>query len=115
MIHVITTDAGPLTPVGIEQRVEILHDVAQAAAVGVGPTGTQQVVIVATLKRRARRAALAPIALASEVRSVANTDVAAVFVVPALPVDKRHNSKIDRVRVAAWATGVLAGGRMRAL
>jgi hypothetical protein len=39
-------------------------------------------------------------------------DIAAVLIVPALPVDKRHNSKIDRTRLAKWATGVLAGGRM---
>jgi hypothetical protein len=32
--------------------------------------------------------------------------------VPSLPVDRRHNSKIDRTRIAAWAENVLAGGRM---
>jgi hypothetical protein len=31
---------------------------------------------------------------------------------PSLPVDKRHNSKIDRSRIARWAERVLAGGRM---
>ena len=35
--------AGPVTPVGIEQRVKALDQVAAAAAVGVGPRGTQQV------------------------------------------------------------------------
>jgi len=35
-----------------------------------------------------------------------------VLVVPSVPVDKRHNSKIDRTRIAAWAEKVLAGGRM---
>jgi acyl-coenzyme A synthetase/AMP-(fatty) acid ligase len=115
IIHVISTPDGPVTPVAIEQRVETVDEIAQAAAVGVGPIGTQQVVIVAALKQRARRPALARIATASRVRSVAIVDVAAVFVVPALPVDKRHNSKIDRIRVAAWATSVLSGGRMRAL
>jgi hypothetical protein len=49
------------------------------------------------------------------VRGVACVDIAAVFVVPALPVDKRHNSKIDRTRVAKWASAALAGGRVRAL
>jgi hypothetical protein len=53
--------------------------------------------------------------LAERVRAVASVDIAAVFVVPALPVDKRHNSKIDRSRVALWASAVLAGGRIRAL
>jgi hypothetical protein len=39
-------------------------------------------------------------------------DIAAVFTVPALPVDKRHNSKIDRSAIAAWAAAALAGRRM---
>jgi predicted RecB family endonuclease len=53
--------------------------------------------------------------LAEQVRAVARVDVAAVLVVPALPLDIRHNSKIDRSRVRTWAGGVLAGRRMRAL
>jgi hypothetical protein len=36
-----------------------------------------------------------------------------VLVVPGLPTDVRHNSKIDRTGLAAWATSVLSGGRMR--
>ena len=39
-------------------------------------------------------------------------DVAAVWTAPTLPVDKRHNSKIDRSGIARWAGRVLAGGRM---
>jgi hypothetical protein len=46
------------------------------------------------------------------VRAVACVDIAAVFVVGALPVDKRHNSKIDRTRVGKWASAVLAGRRI---
>lgn len=115
MIHIITTADGPVTPVGIEQAVESLAEVDHAAAVGVGPTGTQQVVVVVAPIERLRRPDLAPGALAERVRAVACVDVAAVFTVPALPVDKRHNSKIDRTRVAKWASAVLAGGRMRAL
>ncbi len=46
LVHVITTADGPVTPVGIEQRVESLAEVPLAAVVGVGPAGTQQVVIV---------------------------------------------------------------------
>jgi hypothetical protein len=34
------------------------------------------------------------------------------LVVPSLPVDKRHNSKINRTRVARWAERVLSGGRI---
>ncbi len=114
-IHVITTANGPVTPVGIEQAVESMAEVGHAALVGVGPAGTQQLVVVVVPIEGPRRPDLAPGALAERVRAVAGVDIAAVFVVPALPVDKRHNSKIDRSRVAKWASAVLAGGRMRAL
>ncbi len=111
--HIVTTPAGPVTPVGIEHDVSELPDVAQAAVVGVGPSGTQQVVVVAVPVASRRRADLADADLADRVRAKAgDVDVAAVLVVPSLPVDKRHNSKIDRTRVARWADRVLAGGRM---
>ena len=51
-------------------------------------------------------------ALAADVRAaLAPTSVAAVLVAPALPTDVRHNSKVDRTRVAVWADKVLAGQR----
>ncbi|WP_188037206.1 hypothetical protein, partial [Actinotalea sp. JY-7885] len=61
----------------------------------------------------ARRPGLAPAALAAAVRGAAPRPLAAVLVVPDLPTDVRHNSKIDRVRLARWAEGVLSGGRVR--
>jgi acyl-coenzyme A synthetase/AMP-(fatty) acid ligase/pimeloyl-ACP methyl ester carboxylesterase len=115
MKHVLTTADGPVTPVGIEQAVESLPDVDHAAVVGVGPAGTQQVVVVVVPTDRPRRPELAEDVLAEQVRAVARVDVAAVLVVPALPLDIRHNSKIDRSRVRTWAGGVLAGRQMRAL
>jgi acyl-coenzyme A synthetase/AMP-(fatty) acid ligase/pimeloyl-ACP methyl ester carboxylesterase len=115
MIHVITTATGPVTPVGIEQAVESLPDVDQAAAVGVGPAGTQHVVMVVVPTERPRRPNLAAGALAERVRGIVGVDIAAVFIAPALPVDRRHNSKIDRARVGKWASTALAGQRIRAL
>ena len=44
LVHVIGTAEGPVTPVGIERRVEAVAGVRRAAAVGVGPAGTAQVV-----------------------------------------------------------------------
>ena len=114
--HVLTTAVGALTPVAAEQAVEALAGVARAAVVGVGPAGTQQVVVVAETAARSRRPGLAPAPLAAEVRDAVHAAVghrvAAVLVVPDLPTDVRHNSKIDRARLAAWASSVLAGGRM---
>jgi acyl-coenzyme A synthetase/AMP-(fatty) acid ligase/pimeloyl-ACP methyl ester carboxylesterase len=111
--HIVTTPAGPVTPIGIEHAVAELSDVALAAVVGVGPLGTQQVVVVAETTAPRRRADLADEDLADRVRAKAgDIDVAAVLVVPSLPVDKRHNSKIDRTRVTRWAERVLSGGRL---
>lgn len=115
MIHIITSPEGLLTPVGIEHAAETVPGVAQAAVVGVGPAGTQQVVVVAALENPVRTPSLAGNELADEVRKAASVPVAAVLVVPSLPVDKRHNSKIDRTRVATWASDVTAGKRMRRL
>jgi acyl-coenzyme A synthetase/AMP-(fatty) acid ligase len=113
MGHVVTTPDGPVTPVGIEHAVSSIAGIAEVAVVGVGPAGCQHVVVVVTPTPRPRRAGLADESLADEVRArVPETDVAAVLVAPALPVDKRHNSKIDRTRIAGWANRVLAGGRI---
>jgi olefin beta-lactone synthetase len=118
LVHVITTADGPVTPVGIEQRVQAVPGVAAAAAVGVGPVGTQQVAVVIVPERGAsdgdRRAGaplLAPASRTAAVRVAAGVPVAAVLVADALPVDIRHAAKVDRTRVAAWAERVLAGER----
>nr|WP_209562093.1 alpha/beta fold hydrolase [Frigoribacterium sp. PvP032] len=115
--HVVTTASGPLTPVAAEQAVESLAGIARAAVVGVGPAGTQQVVVVAEAAPAVRRPGLASAELSASVRAAVHGAVghrvAAALVVPVLPTDVRHNSKIDRARLAAWAESVLSGGRMR--
>jgi olefin beta-lactone synthetase len=113
LVHTIATAEGLVTPVGLERRVEGIEHVALAAAVGVGPPGTQQVVIVVQTDPAAGRPQLAPATLTRRVRAAVEVPVAAVLAVPRLPVDIRHNSKIDRGRLASWASGVLAGERMR--
>jgi hypothetical protein len=45
------------------------------------------------------------------VRSATGTEVAAVLVTGRLPVDIRHQSKVDRRAVAEQAARVLAGAR----
>jgi len=110
--HVITTATGVVTPVGPELAVSALPGVDRAAAVGVGPAGSQQVVIVVETVPPANRVGLADPALAAEARAVAGHPVAAVLVVPHLPTDIRHNSKIDRTRLSGWANGILTGARL---
>jgi acyl-coenzyme A synthetase/AMP-(fatty) acid ligase/pimeloyl-ACP methyl ester carboxylesterase len=112
--HVLTTPDGVVTPVGPEQRIERVDGVGRAGLAGIGPSGTQQAVAVVetTGGRAARRPALASPALAGAVRAAAGIPLAAVLVVPVLPTDIRHNSKVDRARLSRWAASVLSGGRM---
>ena len=75
---------------------------------GVGPTHVQQIVMVLettngtegpadTELTQAVRAALAPLAIAS------------VWISQKLPVDIRHNSKIDRTAVSQQMSKILSG------
>ncbi len=110
--HVITTDQGPVTPVGVEHAVERIPGVRHAAAVGVGPAGAQQVVVVAVPDDGVSAPQSADLDLIDTVRELVPVEVVAVLLTDQLPVDIRHNSKIDRPRVAAWAEEALAGGRV---
>jgi olefin beta-lactone synthetase len=108
-VHVISTANGVQTPVPLERQVEATLDRTRVAAVGVGPVGVQVVVIV--VENRDGDDGLADATLARKVRvAVAPQLIAAVLQRKALPVDIRHNAKIDRTAVAAWAGDVLAGG-----
>ena len=128
--HVLTLPEGPIGPGGPEKVVDALGPVKRSAVVGVGPRGTQAVVVVVEAAvpatRPARRAGhhrdgrphqgLAPTSVASAVRSALEPlPVAAVLVADQIPTDIRHNSKIDRPRVARWAERVLAGGKVGSL
>ncbi|MFE1645794.1 alpha/beta fold hydrolase [Microbacterium sp. P01] len=107
--HVIVTATGPVAPVGAEQDIETVPAVRRAAIVGIGPRGLQQVVAIVETVPPSARAALAGPELAAEIRASTPLPLAAVLVVPRLPTDIRHNSKIDRSRLARWAEGILAG------
>jgi len=111
-----------VTPVGPEQRLEQLDAVSEAALVGVGPVGSQVAVAVVVpaghLRRRRRptpggtgggRLTLALAELTDRVRGAAGVDVAAVLVTSRLPVDIRHQSKVDRAELSRRATRVLSG------
>ena len=115
--HVIRTATGPVVPTPIERAVDMLDGIRRSAAVGVGPAGAQVVVVIAETSdagRRPRQSSLDRIdRIRAAVAEATGLDVAACLEVPSLPVDRRHNSKIDRTRLADWATGVLEGGSVR--
>ena len=105
--HVITTDSGPVAPVEIEQACQRIPHVVQAAAVGVGPAGGQQIVVVCVVE--SGTVGVADLALHDAVRRETGADIAAVLLRKTLPVDIRHNSKLDRSAIAEWASSALAG------
>ncbi len=115
--HIITTPAGVLAPVDSEQRIETINEVSMAAVVGVGPVGSQVIVAVVQMPASDQPGCQASMALTDQVRQVTHTsvDIAAVLVATALPVDRRHNSKIDRSAIAVWAAKVLSGERVASL
>ncbi|MCC9204411.1 alpha/beta fold hydrolase [Arthrobacter sp. zg-Y769] len=112
--HILTTADGVRTPVAAEQAAETVDGVGRVALVGVGPAGTQVPVAVVETVPPARRAGTASSELTTAVRSrvaeLVGLDLAAVLVLPQMPTDIRHNSKIDRTALADWASRLLAGG-----
>ncbi|WP_432541995.1 alpha/beta fold hydrolase [Kineococcus sp. SYSU DK002] len=111
LAHVVVTADEVVTPVGVEQRAEQVPGIARAAFVGIGPRAARQLVVVAEATAPVRRTTVADPVLSQAVREATGRNLAAVLLVPALPTDVRHNSKIDRARVTAWAERVLAGER----
>lgn len=111
-VHVIHAVDGPVTPVPVEVAVECLDGVDSAAAVGIGPVGCQQLVVVVQDPHGAD--GLADDVLTGRVRAAVSYQVAAVMTLRQLPVDIRHNTKVDRTAVAEWAGSVLAGDSARA-
>jgi acyl-CoA synthetase (AMP-forming)/AMP-acid ligase II len=96
--------------VPLEIAAEEVPEVQRAAAVGIGPHGVQQVVVVVETAHGVEGEA-SP-ALTSEVRlAVAPQKVAAVWVVKELPVDIRHNAKIDRTALAKKMSALLSGAK----
>ena len=116
---ILHTQSGPVAPVKSEQAVEDLDGVAMAALVGVGPDGLEQAVVIVELDDPPKKTGLAELPLIDNARSAvaaaSGLDVVAVLSVPKMPVDRRHNSKIDRPRLRAWAARLLAGGKMESL
>ena len=108
LVHVIHASRGPVAPVPLEIAIEALPNIVRVAAVGVGPVDVEQLVIVVeTINSsdgpadaeltHAVRAALAPLT------------IAAVWTTKKLPVDIRHNSKIDRTAVSKKMSQILSG------
>ena len=117
LVHIVVTTSGVLAPVAYEQHLEAVEHINMAAVVGVGPVGLQLVVGVVQMDTTNHAPGPASLELMDRIRASvpATVDIAAVLVVEQLPVDRRHNSKVDRTAVADWASRVLSGDRVSAL
>ena len=73
------------------------------------PTYPVLVVVIPPTTRRRTRSHLLDADRTEQLRQATGVDLAAVLVRRDMPVDIRHNSKIDRSLLAAWAERVLAG------
>ncbi len=105
VVHLVHTVDGAVSPVPIEIAAETVDGVRRAAAVGVGPRGVQQVVVVVEDERDGQAS---PPLITAVRAAVAPQVVAAVWCGP-LPVDIRHNAKIDRTALAATMERRLSG------
>lgn len=107
--HIVTPPTGAIGPGGPEDDIQRLPEIRRVAIVGVGPVGTQAVVAVIEPHDRSIKPGLAPTDLTAKVRAATDVALAAVLVTDTVPVDIRHNSKIDRPALATWAAGLLSG------
>jgi acyl-CoA synthetase (AMP-forming)/AMP-acid ligase II len=104
----VVTPAGAMYTIPCEAIFNRHPELRRSALVGVGPPGEQQPVIVVELQsgRVPRGAARARVS--DELRSLAlssplTADIRHFLVHPSLPVDLRHNVKINREKLAVWA------------
>ncbi|NEB62853.1 AMP-binding protein [Streptomyces diastaticus] len=96
--HVLTTE-------DVEAAADTVPGVRRSALVGVGDPGRQRAVLCVELAARGpgRPAVVAAVRELLD-RRPDGRHVTAVLVHPGFPTDIRHNSKINRERLADWAT-----------
>lgn len=108
--HVVHTAAGPMHSVPCEEVFNLHPSVRRTALVGVGPAGQAEPVLVVQLEQ----GVTATPTLTDQLLELGRADertrsITRVLYQDDFPVDIRHNSKIDRPRLAAWAAGQPAG------
>jgi acyl-CoA synthetase (AMP-forming)/AMP-acid ligase II len=117
LVQRVTAAAGPMYTIPCEAVFNEHPAVSRSALVGVGPPGGQRPVIVVELRPGAAgRGRQGWAALAAELRGLAagHPHTAAIqdfLLYPRrFPVDVRHNVKIARDKLAAWAAGKIGRG-----
>jgi len=104
--HRVVTSSGTLFTVPCEGIFNTHPLVRRSALVGVGPPGHQVPVLIVELRktsRRIRRAVVAEELLDLAGRHEMTRPIRTVLFRDSFPVDIRHNAKIQREALAAWA------------
>ncbi|MDL5154455.1 fatty acid CoA ligase family protein [Actinomycetospora termitidis] len=107
--HVVHTVDGPLYSVPCEEVLNHHPAVRRTALVGIGPEDDRTPVAVVEMLPGSRLTA----EVADELRGLAEADprtkpIRTMLEHPGLPVDPRHNSKIDREALGRWAAAELS-------
>lgn len=104
--HRVVTTEGTFYSICCEAILETHPEVTRAAVVGVGERPAQKLVAIIEPKPGASAdlPGLKAELLALAARSQATRTIAHVLFHPSLPVDVRHNAKINREALAAWAS-----------
>ncbi|MDV3467358.1 fatty acid CoA ligase family protein [Stenotrophomonas sp. C3(2023)] len=101
----VETAQGALYTEQVEPVFNTVAGVARTALVGVGPAGAQLPVLCVELQReQSDSPALRTALLARAAAELPDARIAHYLVHPGFPVDIRHNAKIGREKLAAWAT-----------
>ncbi len=108
----VVTAAGPLYTECVEAIFNAQPGVRRSALVGVGPRDNRTPVLVVE-----REAAAGARGWQKELLAIAHSNPAMrgireVLVYPSLPVDVRHNAKINRELLAAWASKRMGIGKL---
>ncbi len=99
----VVTAEGPLFTECVESVVNLESDVERSALVGIGPRGQQSPVIV--VERSGKRIVPGTPPILERVQSKQQTrQIRAILYCNRLPVDIRHNAKINREKLTLWAT-----------
>jgi olefin beta-lactone synthetase len=107
--HRIETARGTVYPVPLENVFDLHEYVEQSAVIGVGPRGAERPYLVAVPRRelfprgKHGRSRLAGDILRTGAWFPGCAAVEGVLFRDALPVDPRHNAKIDRTALKRWA------------
>ena len=113
--QVVWTEAGPLFTERIEPIFNQHPNVFRSALVGCGPPGRQLRVIIVEPEQGFSPESTEDISvLLKEMHAIAakHTETKSIehfLLHPSLPVDVRHNVKINREALAVWAAKQLAG------